>query len=244
MRTIPRLLITAAASLAPAIAVPAADVILIAGFEGTSSGDWDTEGEAFGTAPLRHVSVDQISQRDAPHKQVVPGMKRDAPLPALENPLEVAITGRYVIFPVANDHAKRGRMTVIVGNELVHSLECDFPQDEAGIDWWGWLDVSEFQGRTARIGAAAPESIRRLITSHDEIRNLQPLYDEPLRPQFHFSQMRGWNNDPNGMVYHDGEYHLFWQSNPAGWPWQNMYWGHATSPDMVHWTEHPHALRP
>ena len=52
---------------------------------------------------------------------------------------------------------------------------------EAGIDWWAWLDVSEFNGQTARIGAAAPEVIRRLITSSDQIKSLQPLYDEPLR---------------------------------------------------------------
>jgi len=64
--------------------------------------------------------------------------------------------------------------------------------------------------------------------------------------------MRGWNNDPNGMVYYDGVYHLFWQCNPAGRNWANMYWGHATSPDMIHcatspdmihWTEQDRALR-
>lgn len=217
-------------------------------------GTWDVRGHKGAKAVLRivdaasggwgHVNVDQISQSDTPRKQTIPGLTRDAPLPALQDPFEVAITGRYLIFPVSNDQARRGRMTVIVGDELVHSLECDFPPDEAGIDWWAWLDVAEFKGQTARIGAAAPAAIRRLITSSDEIKSLQPLYDEPLRPQFHFSQMRGWNNDPNGMVHYDGEYHLFWQSNPAGWPWQNMYWGHATSPDMVRWTEQPHALRP
>ncbi len=56
--------------------------------------------------------------------------------------------------------------------------------------------------------------------------------------------MRGWNNDPNGMCYYDGQYHFFWQSNPAGRDWANMYWGHASSSDMVHWTEQAHALRP
>ncbi len=215
---------------------------------------WDVRGHKGGKATIRivddfsdgwgHINVDQIVQSNTPRKKKVPGLNRDAPPPKLQDPIEVAITGRYLIFPVANDNVKRGRMTVLVGNELVHSLECDFPQDEAGIDWWGWLDVSEFKGKTARIGANAPDAIRRLITSSDELKSLAPLYDEPLRPQFHCSQMRGWNNDPNGMVYYDGEYHLFWQSNPAGWPWQNMYWGHATSPDMVRWTEHPHALRP
>ena len=83
-----------------------------------------------------------------------------------------------------------------------------------------------------------------LVESSERIRHLHPLYDEPLRPQFHFSQMRGWNNDANGMCYYDGQYHFFWQSNPAGREWANMYWGHATSPDMVHWTELAHAIRP
>jgi fructan beta-fructosidase len=83
-----------------------------------------------------------------------------------------------------------------------------------------------------------------MFTSGNEIRHLQPLYDEALRPQFHMSQMRGWNNDPNGMCFYDGQYHFFWQCNPAGRKWANMYWGHATSPDMIHWTEQDRALRP
>ena len=75
------------------------------------------------------------------------------------------------------------------------------------------------------------------------MRNLLPLYDEPIRPQFHLSQQRGWNNDPNGMVYYDGEYHLFWQCNPVGLGHANMYWGHAVSTDMIHWKELRPALR-
>lgn len=67
-------------------------------------------------------------------------------------------------------------------------------------------------------------------------------YTEQYRPQFHFSPERNWMNDPNGMVFHDGEYHLFYQYNPFGDTWGHMSWGHAVSPDMVHWEHLPVAL--
>src|ERR1700741_3964282 len=68
------------------------------------------------------------------------------------------------------------------------------------------------------------------------------LFDEPYRPQFHFSPTRNWTNDPNGLVFYEGEYHLFFQFNPFGNEWGHMSWGHAVSPDLVHWRELPIAL--
>jgi sucrose-6-phosphate hydrolase SacC (GH32 family) len=72
----------------------------------------------------------------------------------------------------------------------------------------------------------------------------EKLYDELYRPQFHFSSRKNWINDPNGLVYYDGEYHLFFQHNPDGLQWGNMTWGHAVSPDLLHWTQLDHALYP
>jgi sucrose-6-phosphate hydrolase SacC (GH32 family) len=73
--------------------------------------------------------------------------------------------------------------------------------------------------------------------------NIQPAFDQPFRPQYHFSPREHWTNDPNGLVYFEGEYHLFFQYNPFGDEWGHMSWGHAVSTDLLHWTQLPVALK-
>ena len=71
----------------------------------------------------------------------------------------------------------------------------------------------------------------------------QSLYREKYRPAFHFSTAKNWINDPNGLVYFDGEYHMFYQYNPFENIWGHMHWGHAVSKDLVHWKELPVAIK-
>jgi fructan beta-fructosidase len=185
-----------------------------------------------------HINIDHIvqsDQKDGPETKVTPTVDRIR---------ELAITKKYLLFPISNS-AKVCRMTIEVEGKLIHDFDINLAVDEA--EWWARLDVPEYFGKTAKITAKrVPEDNNGIerIESSDAIRHAQPVYGEALRPQLRFSQMQGWNNDPNGMVYHDGEYHLFWQSNPFGPKWGNMYWGHAVSTDLIHWEELPYALYP
>jgi fructan beta-fructosidase len=185
-----------------------------------------------------HINVDHVVQsdtKDGAEAKVVPLADRAR---------EVALTKKYLLFPISNA-AKPVRVTIEVDRATVHDFDINLAPEKP--QWWARLDVPQFAGKTAKVVARKVEEGNKgldLIEPSDDIRHAQPVYAEPLRPQLRFSQMQGWNNDPNGMVYFDGEYHLFWQSNPFGPKWGNMYWGHAVSKDLVHWEELPYALYP
>ena len=112
------------------------------------------------------------------------------------------------------------------------------------IDYWVPLDVKKYKGQ--KLTLAFP-GLKESILGISEIKQSDRFnfdYNETYRPQFHFTPQYGWMNDPNGMVYLDGEYHLFYQYNPYGSMWGNMHWGHAVSTDMVSWTYLPIAIAP
>jgi sucrose-6-phosphate hydrolase SacC (GH32 family) len=157
---------------------------------------------------------------------------------------EIRVSKRYLNLPVKNGAPKQ-HLSLIVDGRAVR--EFDIELTDAAPDWWAFLDLVPFQGKRALITVDKPHDNSaglRLIEQANEIRDAASVYREALRPQFHFTSQRGWNNDPNGLVFYKGEYHLFYQHNPYGWDWGNMHWGHAISRDLVHWTELPIALYP
>ncbi|MFW6308820.1 MAG: cadherin-like beta sandwich domain-containing protein, partial [bacterium] len=83
-----------------------------------------------------------------------------------------------------------------------------------------------------------------LTTTVNIYRKPENHYQEEYRPQYHFTPEKDWLNDPNGLVYYEDEYHLFYQYHPHSRDWGPMHWGHATSKDLVHWEQQPVALYP
>jgi len=162
--------------------------------------------------------------------------------------MNLFIKNQYLHFPVKNG-AEKITFQVLLAGEMVREFEVELAVGSEP-DWWAFYDVSEFKGKEIVIIAKGRQTrkiedqLPRLIEQDEKIKDAENLSKEKLRPQFHFSARRGWNNDPNGMVYYNGEYHLFFQHNPFGIKWGNMHWGHAVSKDLVHWQELPIALYP
>ena len=151
---------------------------------------------------------------------------------------------KYLVLPVKNGAPKRNIELWVDG---VNTRFFDMELAEGEADWYAYLKIDEWAGKPVelRVDKVSTESkVFTPVKQSDLDTNAGPLYKEKLRGQFHFSQKRGWTNDPNGMVYYNGEYHLFFQHNPYGREWGNMTWGHAVSKDLVHWTELDDALHP
>jgi fructan beta-fructosidase len=213
------------------------------GSETLDSEQWDVSDLSGKTVTLQivdkatggwgHINVDQIIQTDKRLPGWVSNAKRD-----------ITIQKRYLNLPVKNGAPKR-LVSLDRAGKTERQFEIELADSEP--DWWSFIDVSPFQGQslTIKVDKLKEDSAAlNSIEQSDEIKSADTLYQEKLRPQFHFTSRRGWNNDPNGLFFYNGQYHLFYQHNPYGWSWGNMHWGHAASSDLLHWRELGEALYP
>ncbi len=150
---------------------------------------------------------------------------------------------KYLVLPVKNGAQKRNLELWVDG---INTRYWDMELAEDNPDWYAYMRIDEWKGKHIELRVdrvAASSKVFDPVVQSDEDTNPDE-YREKLRAQFHFSPKRGWTNDPNGMVYFNDEYHLFFQHNPYGRGWGNMTWGHAVSKDLIHWTELDDAIHP
>jgi fructan beta-fructosidase len=172
------------------------------------------------------------------------------PLPPSVPPLtrQMFITNNLLNLPVSNNGPSR-RVTITVGGVPVRDFDINLA--DGAPDWWAFVDVSAFQGQTATITvnnlAVGSTGLSSIVQSNGIV-GATNLYSETLRPQVHYSSKRGLINDVNGMIYYNGQYNLYYQHNPYDLNFSangaERNWGHAVSPDMVHWQELPEAIYP
>lgn len=156
----------------------------------------------------------------------------------------------YLSFPVnATDPSVVTKITL--NGEVLDRFAINLAQRDP--QFYTYFDVSGYQGKTLLVEIEGTDPKAATIVGNALLGKMlaaatypgqDSVYKEKDRPQIHFSAQRGWLNDPNGLLYHDGEYHLYFQHNPYGWQWGNMHWGHAVSADLLHWKQLKEAIYP
>lgn len=156
--------------------------------------------------------------------------------------VDYKIQSSYLLIPV-EEKAPEIKISVLASNPT-HQYAFDVHLAVDKIDYWMPLDVKELKDQNLTLSFLGVNESILGIKEIKQSNEFEFEYNEKYRPQFHFSPEYGWMNDPNGMVYLDGEYHLFYQYNPYGSMWGNMHWGHAVSTDLNSWTYLPTAIAP
>ncbi len=156
---------------------------------------------------------------------------------------------RYVLFPV-EESVDDATLNLLLDGKQEKTLRIRLARNR--VDYYVPFDISAYkdskiifdvvttQGR-ASVREASDDACWKNIRLSD---TFDTSNTEKYRPAFHHTPLYGWMNDPNGMFYKDGVWHLYYQYNPYGSKWQNMSWGHSTSTDLVNWEHHPVAIEP
>jgi len=163
--------------------------------------------------------------------------------------VRVAADSKYLLLPVqeTSDDAK---INVVVDGNIAETIYVRLAKSKT--DYNVPFDLTPYRGRNVIFDIVMPQdrgSVREIkddacwkgIVTAD---TFDVANREKYRPAFHHTPLYGWMNDPNGMFFKDGKWHLYYQYNPYGSKWQNMTWGHSVSSDLLHWEHLPAAIRP
>ena len=152
----------------------------------------------------------------------------------------IQTTNKYILLPV-EESENLAHIRVIKDNNVVKEFNCKLAVNK--VDYSVPLDVSEFGGDVLLdiqfTGEKKNTGSIQYFTCWKELKETNSFDTsnrEKYRPLYHHTPLYGWMNDPNGIFYKDGVWHLYFQYNPFGSQWENMNWGHSTSRDLIHWT--------
>ena len=150
--------------------------------------------------------------------------------------LDIEAMDRYLLIPSSDNGASSSLSVLAEGNNILGTSQSIRLAGEKA-DYYIPVDISAYKGQNLKVVLTNVNDFDQTIVGISQGDEKKVKYDEPFRPIYHFSPYFGWTNDPNGMVYHDGTYHLAYQANPYGTRHSNMHWGHAVSKDLVHWED-------
>jgi sucrose-6-phosphate hydrolase SacC (GH32 family) len=240
------------------------DALLIADFEGPDYGAWQVTGEAFGKGPARGTLPNQQEVSGFLGRGLVNSyFNGDGTTGTLTSP-EFTIARRYLRFLIGGgNHPGHTCLNLLVEGKVARTATG--PNSET-LTLQAW-DLRELVGKPARLqivdqhtGGWGHINVDHILQTDEPLRDDRELalaramssvqnaaeraVKDPTRPQYHFRPPANWNNDPNGPIFYQGYYHLFYQHNPYGDRWNHMHWGHARSRDLVTWEHLPIALWP
>lgn len=180
------------------------------------------------SAWVGHILVDQILQGDAQFVKT-------------RQMRELVANGKYLLLPVSNKGNYWSNVTVSSGNEALLKFDLSLAADKP--DWWAFVEVPPMSGSLSVEVDKLPNGSKGLenIVISNEATGYTP-YQDTRRPQLHYTPRCGYVGDPNGLVYHEGKWHLFYQHNRFSMLNSVGSWGHATSRDLIYWEEQSDAL--
>lgn len=157
--------------------------------------------------------------------------------------------GRYLIFPV-QDSSEDAKINVLVDGNLAETIYVRLAKSKT--DYTVPYDLDAYKGHDVVLDIVMPQGRGSVREAKEDVCwqafELADTFDtsnrEKYRPAFHHTPLYGWMNDPNGMFYKDGKWHLYYQYNPYGSKWQNLSWGHSVSSDLVNWEHLDTAIKP
>ena len=165
----------------------------------------------------------------------------------------VRVTGddNYILFPVQEVFEDDAKINVLVDGKLEETIYVKLARTKT--DYTVPYDLSPYKGKNVVFDIVTNQNRNSVRDAKDDVCwDGMVIVDEfdttntetQWRPAYHHTPLYGWMNDPNGMFYKDGVWHLYFQKNPYGSKWQNMTWGHSTSTDLITWEHQPDAIKP